>query len=237
MHRHAFKAAAAAAVLSVVVVGMAAAAVIRSAGPQPDGTAITPQGWRVTPAGSQTDLGLWPMDVAMSPTGNLAARRERRLRPPLADGDRPDVGRRPPNDLGCGSQVPRLVGFRERASDRLLRRTRVLARRDTTRGPRTAPEARSTRSASPAGRSPRRSTSSSPTTAGTSTPGLAGIAVSDDGNRLYVAGEPRRHPLTSSTPPRARSLGHRSRSATFRTASRSIRPAPAPSCPTGEGGR
>ena len=71
MHRHAFKAAAAAAVLSVVVVGMAAAAVIRSAGPQPDGTAITPQGWRVTPAGSQTDLGLWPMDVAMSPTGNL----------------------------------------------------------------------------------------------------------------------------------------------------------------------
>ena len=71
MHRHAFKAAAAAAVLSVVVVGMAAAAVIRSAGPQPDGTAITPQGWRVTPAGSQTDLGLWPMDVAMSPAGNL----------------------------------------------------------------------------------------------------------------------------------------------------------------------
>jgi len=71
MHRHAFKAAATAAVLSVVVVGMAAAAVIRSAGPQPDGTAITPQGWRVTPAGSQTDLGLWPMDVAMSPTGNL----------------------------------------------------------------------------------------------------------------------------------------------------------------------
>jgi len=71
MHRHGFKAAAAAAVLSVVVVGIAAAAAIRIAGPQADGTAITPQGWRVTPAGSQTDLGLWPMDVAMSPTGNL----------------------------------------------------------------------------------------------------------------------------------------------------------------------
>jgi YVTN family beta-propeller protein len=71
MHRYAFKAVAAAAVLSVVVVGMAAAAVIRTAGPQPDGTAITPQGWVVTPAGSQTDLGLWPMDVAMSPTGTL----------------------------------------------------------------------------------------------------------------------------------------------------------------------
>src|SRR6266550_2792831 len=60
MHRHAFKAAA-----------IAAAASIRIAGPQPDGTAITPQGWRVTPAGSQTDLGLWPMDVAMSPAGDL----------------------------------------------------------------------------------------------------------------------------------------------------------------------
>lgn len=71
MHRHAFKAAATAAVLSVVVVAMAAAAAIPTAGPQPDGTAITPQGWRVTPAGSQTDLGLWPMDVAMSPAGNL----------------------------------------------------------------------------------------------------------------------------------------------------------------------
>src|SRR6266576_2313403 len=30
-----------------------------------------PQGWHVTPAGSQTDLGLWPMDVAMSPAGDL----------------------------------------------------------------------------------------------------------------------------------------------------------------------
>ena len=58
-----------------------------------------------------------------------AARRERRLRAPLADGDRPGIGRRPSDDLGCGSQIPRLVGFRERASDRLLRRTRVLARR------------------------------------------------------------------------------------------------------------
>ena len=71
MHLRAFKAAATAAVLSVVVVAMAAAAAIPTAGPQPDGTAITPQGWRVTPAGSQTDLGLWPMDVAMSPPGNL----------------------------------------------------------------------------------------------------------------------------------------------------------------------
>ncbi|TMK91598.1 MAG: phosphoesterase [Actinobacteria bacterium] len=66
-----FRAVAAAVVLSVAVAAMAAAATPPTAGPQPDGTAITPQGWRVTPAGAQTNLGLWPMDVAISPTGNL----------------------------------------------------------------------------------------------------------------------------------------------------------------------
>ena len=66
-----FRAIAAAVVLSVAVAAMAAAATPPTAGPQPDGTAITPQGWRVTPAGAQTNLGLWPMDVAISPTGNL----------------------------------------------------------------------------------------------------------------------------------------------------------------------
>ena len=66
-----FRAVAAAVVLSVAVTAMAAAATQPTAGHQPDGTAITPQGWRVTPAGAQTNLGLWPMDVAISPTGNL----------------------------------------------------------------------------------------------------------------------------------------------------------------------
>ena len=69
--RRSFRAVAAAATLAVAVVAMAAAAATPPAGPQPDGTAYTPQGWHVTPAGTQTDLGLWPMDVAMSPTGNL----------------------------------------------------------------------------------------------------------------------------------------------------------------------
>jgi YVTN family beta-propeller protein len=55
----------------VATVAMAAAAAALVAGPRPDGTAITPQGWRVTPAGTQTDLGLWPMDIAMSPRGDL----------------------------------------------------------------------------------------------------------------------------------------------------------------------
>jgi YVTN family beta-propeller protein len=63
--------AAAAALLAVALIAMAAAAAAPVAGPRPDGTAFTPQGWHVTPAGTQTDLGLWPMDIAMSPKGNL----------------------------------------------------------------------------------------------------------------------------------------------------------------------
>src|SRR5919198_620310 len=66
-----WKTAAAAALVAVATVAAAAIAAVPVAGPRPDGTAFTPQGWRVTPAGDQTDLGLWPMDVAMSPRGNL----------------------------------------------------------------------------------------------------------------------------------------------------------------------
>lgn len=56
----------------VVVGGFAAQSAGIVAGPSGDGTAVTPQGWRVTPAGTQATVGAWPMDVAMSPTGNLA---------------------------------------------------------------------------------------------------------------------------------------------------------------------
>jgi YVTN family beta-propeller protein len=63
--------AAVAAVVVVVGFTLVAAAAAPVAGPRPDGTAFTPQGWRVTPAGTQTQLGLWPMDVAMSPRGDL----------------------------------------------------------------------------------------------------------------------------------------------------------------------
>jgi YVTN family beta-propeller protein len=41
------------------------------AGPRPNGTAVTPQGWLVTPVGRQTDLGPGPLAVAASPRGNL----------------------------------------------------------------------------------------------------------------------------------------------------------------------
>jgi len=58
-----------AAVMTIAAVAAIAAGPV--AGPRPDGTAFTPQGWRVTPAGTQTDLGLWPMDVAMSPRDDL----------------------------------------------------------------------------------------------------------------------------------------------------------------------
>jgi YVTN family beta-propeller protein len=58
---------------TVLVSGvLAASGAVVVAGPQGDGTAVTPQGWRVTPAGAQTTLGAWPMDIAMSPKGDLA---------------------------------------------------------------------------------------------------------------------------------------------------------------------
>ena len=40
-------------------------------GPQPNGTGVTPEGWRITPAGRQTQLGPGPLAVAASPRGNL----------------------------------------------------------------------------------------------------------------------------------------------------------------------
>jgi YVTN family beta-propeller protein len=39
------------------------------AGPQKDGGAITPQGWLVTPAGTQSDLASGPLAIAQSPDG------------------------------------------------------------------------------------------------------------------------------------------------------------------------
>jgi YVTN family beta-propeller protein len=43
------------------------------AGPQGDGTSITPQGWFVSPAGTQTQLGDRPFGIALSPDGKFLA--------------------------------------------------------------------------------------------------------------------------------------------------------------------
>jgi YVTN family beta-propeller protein len=40
-------------------------------GPKPNGTGVTPHGWNVTPAGTQTKMGPWPQTVATSPDGRL----------------------------------------------------------------------------------------------------------------------------------------------------------------------
>src|SRR6266576_6368901 len=57
--------------LAVVLTASAAVALTRLVpGPQPDGTSVTPEGWRVTPAGHQTRVGPGPMAVAASPGGN-----------------------------------------------------------------------------------------------------------------------------------------------------------------------
>jgi hypothetical protein len=41
----------------------------RTAGPQPGGTAITPVGYKVTPAGAQTRLGNLPLNAVLHPDG------------------------------------------------------------------------------------------------------------------------------------------------------------------------
>ncbi len=50
--------------------GVAVAATL-VAGPQGDGTAVTPVGYRVTPAGRQTTLGDLPLGMALSPDGGM----------------------------------------------------------------------------------------------------------------------------------------------------------------------
>lgn len=51
--------------------GLAAAAISRHAGPQGDGTSVTPVGYRVTPAGRQTNLGDLPLAMRLSPDGSM----------------------------------------------------------------------------------------------------------------------------------------------------------------------
>ena len=58
-------------VLALVAAGGAATAAQLAihAGPRPDGTAVTPVGFKVTPAGTQTTLGDLPLTTALSPDG------------------------------------------------------------------------------------------------------------------------------------------------------------------------
>lgn len=66
----AHRAGAVAASLVVLATGATAAAeMVRHAGPADDGTAVTPVGFRVTPAGEQTTLGDLPLNMALSPDG------------------------------------------------------------------------------------------------------------------------------------------------------------------------
>src|SRR6476646_564465 len=58
---------------AVVAVGAfaGAASTNPTPGPKGDGTAVTPQGWAITPAGTQLDMGPWPQTVAASPDGRI----------------------------------------------------------------------------------------------------------------------------------------------------------------------
>ena len=58
--------------LALALIGGGAAFAVlngRTAGPKEDGTAITPVGYRVTPAGAQADLGNLPLNAALHPDG------------------------------------------------------------------------------------------------------------------------------------------------------------------------
>lgn len=55
--------------LALISGGTAAVITSRSAGPEPDGTAITPIGYRVSPAGDQSQLGNLPLNAALHPDG------------------------------------------------------------------------------------------------------------------------------------------------------------------------
>ncbi|MEV7239429.1 glutaminyl-peptide cyclotransferase [Streptomyces sp. NPDC051020] len=68
-----WRAAAAAVLVGTSSVAAAAAVLPDYAGPQPDGTSVTTYGWRVTPAGDQTPLGEKPFGSALSPDGKYLA--------------------------------------------------------------------------------------------------------------------------------------------------------------------
>ena len=57
--------------IALVAAGGAATAaqLATHAGPRPNGTAVTPVGFKVTPAGTQTPLGDLPLTTALSPDG------------------------------------------------------------------------------------------------------------------------------------------------------------------------
>ena len=63
----------AAAIVSVLIAGASAAAgsAMLTPGPKAGGTSVTPEGWRVTPAGKQIELGPEPLAVAVTPDGAL----------------------------------------------------------------------------------------------------------------------------------------------------------------------
>jgi len=52
-----------------LAMALVACSEIRLAGPQPDGSAVTPNGWRITPAGSQVDIGAGPLAIGLHPSG------------------------------------------------------------------------------------------------------------------------------------------------------------------------
>jgi YVTN family beta-propeller protein len=54
-----------------LLAALAACSHARVAGPRPDGTAVTPYGWQITPAGRQVDVGPGPLVIGLHPAGHM----------------------------------------------------------------------------------------------------------------------------------------------------------------------
>jgi YVTN family beta-propeller protein len=151
--------------------GAWAALGLLTAGPKPDGTGVTPEGWRIAPAGKQTPLGPGPLAVATTPDGALvlvenAGYSDHALQ--VVDARSGDVAQTFPAaaDGSTGYYVGLVVasdGTRAYASDGQASgiHTFTIAGKSVSEGPELA---------LPAGTWP------------------AGIALSRDGRRLFVAG-------------------------------------------------
>ncbi len=57
------------AIIALALAAVAAGGGVLTAGPRPDGTAVTPNGWFIDPAGTQVQVGGRPYGLALSPDG------------------------------------------------------------------------------------------------------------------------------------------------------------------------
>jgi YVTN family beta-propeller protein len=149
----------------------AAGSALLAPGPQPDGTGVTPEGWRIAPAGKQTPLGPGPLAVATTPDGALVL---------VANGGFSDHALLVV-DAGNGSVVQTIPGAADGSTGFYVG---LAVSRDGTRAYASDGQGSGVHTFTIAGRS----LSEGPELALPAGAWPAGIALSRDGQRLFVAG-------------------------------------------------